>query len=200
LIEIKYCKRCDSAKTLAEFNLRTVKGEKKPFSYCKDCEKEYNNNRYSHTCSICNKDYKSGKKKATYCKDCFSRDIVHTYSILHTIDKTGENNGMYGVSRYGKDNPNYNYNLTDEQREVKRYTQEYKNWRLAVYEKDNFTCQTCNDSTGGNLEAHHLNGFNWDIANRYNVDNGITLCTTCHKDFHDAYGYGNNTKEQFISK
>ena len=31
---------------------------------------------------------------------------------------------------------------------------------------------------------------------RTDVNNGITLCKTCHKEFHDIYGYTNNTKEQ----
>lgn len=45
---------------------------------------------------------------------------------------------------------------------------------------------------------HHINGYNWDIKNRTNVDNGITLNTEVHKKFHKIYGKGNNTKEQFI--
>jgi hypothetical protein len=48
-----------------------------------------------------------------------------------------------------------------------------------------------------NIVAHHINSFNWDIENRANPDNGITLCKNCHKDFHDIYGYGDNDKKQF---
>ena len=47
------------------------------------------------------------------------------------------------------------------------------------------------------LNAHHLDGWDWNKIDRYNVDNGITLCEICHKDFHLMYGYGENTKEQF---
>ncbi len=32
---------------------------------------------------------------------------------------------------------------------------------------------------------------------RTTLTNGITLCETCHKNFHHQYGYGNNTKKQF---
>lgn len=53
------------------------------------------------------------------------------------------------------------------------------------------------EQRGGNLVAHHLNGYNWDVENRFNLDNGITLCEDCHIEFHRIYGFGNNTKKQF---
>lgn len=97
----------------------------------------------------------------------------------------------------GKDNPRYNPNLTDEERENERSIEGYAQWRIAVYERDNYTCQICNDDKGGNLNAHHLNSYKWDKANRTNVDNGITLCEECHKEYHSIFGSGENTKEEF---
>ena len=32
---------------------------------------------------------------------------------------------------------------------------EYKEWRKAIYERDNYICQKC-DQKGGNLNAHHI--------------------------------------------
>lgn len=66
----------------------------------------------------------------------------------------------------------------------------------SVMERDDYTCQVCH-SKGGDLAVHHLNGYNWDVDNRYNPDNGVTLCERCHREFHTMFGYGNNTKEQF---
>lgn len=47
------------------------------------------------------------------------------------------------------------------------------------------------------LVIHHLDS--WDINKklRYNVNNGVVLLKTIHKDFHTLYGFGNNTKLQF---
>lgn len=70
---------------------------------------------------------------------------------------------------------------------------EFKN---LVLKRDNFTCRKCGKH-GGDLAVHHLNGYNWDVANRYNPDNGVTLCVKCHRTFHNVYGQGYNTKEQF---
>ncbi|WP_373561663.1 HNH endonuclease [Bacillus sp. AFS073361] len=76
---------------------------------------------------------------------------------------------------------------------------EYRGWRKEVYEKDSYTCQHCLDKTGGNLVAHHLYSWNRYPNLRFDVNNGITLCKDCHKDFHKHYGYGDNTEEQFVT-
>lgn len=91
----------------------------------------------------------------------------------------------------------YNHNLTDEERECGRNIEGYSEWRNKVYERDNYTCQCCGDNKGGNLNAHHLNGYHWFKEGRTDVNNGVTLCDECHKNFHDIYGYNNNTEEQY---
>ena len=79
----------------------------------------------------------------------------------------------------------------------------YKNsqWRNDIFKRDNYTCQACGDSSGGNLNAHHIENFSDFEEKRYDVDNGITLCDTCHLpqyegSFHFIYGTSNNTKDQ----
>ncbi len=67
-----------------------------------------------------------------------------------------------------------------------RRTDIYKQWRKAVYSRDNFRCQVCGRK--GYLNAHHLKSF-WKYKNiRHSVDNGLTLCYWCHSKFHKKYG------------
>jgi len=81
-----------------------------------------------------------------------------------------------------------------------RHRKEYKEWRKLVYERDDYTCQCCG-SRGKKLNAHHINQFADYPELRYDVDNGITLCTKCHDfteygSFHNVYGTHNTTSEQ----
>lgn len=109
------------------------------------------------------------------------------------------------INNSGVSSHYYNKNLTDEVREKRRsrlYGVNQTNFRNSVFVRDNYSCQCCgNRSSIGNqvaLNAHHLNGYNWDEIHRFDINNGVTLCKDCHKEFHVIYGYGNNTKEQYI--
>lgn len=97
----------------------------------------------------------------------------------------------------GENNSNWNHSLTEEERKIKRRYPEYYKWRSDVYERDSYTCQCCGNNKSGSLIAHHLNSYNSDKEHRTDINNGVTVCKKCHKEFHDKYGYGNNTAEQF---
>lgn len=86
-----------------------------------------------------------------------------------------------------------------------RESNEYKNWRKRVFERDNYTCQECNKH-GGKLEAHHVKEFHkifenyislfrdiFRVDNKeklvrltkaykpfWDITNGKTLCRDCH--------------------
>jgi len=103
----------------------------------------------------------------------------------------------------GKDNPNWNPNKTDEEREYDR-TKDQKclNWSKEVKERDNFKCIVpgCNNH---DLESHHLDNWSDYPEKRYDLDNGITLCIEHHKSangysFHTIFGHNGNIQEQFI--
>lgn len=102
------------------------------------------------------------------------------------------------LKRAGENHYRYNPFLTEEERARRdMFNGELKKWRKKVFLRDNYTCNICKD-VGGRLNAHHL--YSWDVhkKERFDVDNGVTLCADCHKGFHSSFGYGKNTKEQFF--
>ena len=58
-------------------------------------------------------------------------------------------------------------------------TQEYRDWRQEVLERDNFTCQLCGSQE--RPEAHHIYKYSEYPDRRFDVDNGIVLCHWCHR-------------------
>lgn len=68
-----------------------------------------------------------------------------------------------------------------------RKSKEYKDWRKQVFDRDLYTCKKCGQ-IGGNLNAHHIKEFAKYPKLRYEVNNGITLCESCHKKIHKKKG------------
>lgn len=96
----------------------------------------------------------------------------------------------------GKNNPRYNSNLTQEDRDQIRNYPEYKEWRAKIFERDNYTCQVTK-KRGGKLEVHHFYSYDKYYCLRLVTENGITISKEIHNKFHSIYGYGNNTLEQW---
>lgn len=97
----------------------------------------------------------------------------------------------------GKNHPNWNLNKTDEEREIGRCYPEYTEFIKKVLIRDNYTCKCCGKKSEADMQVHHLDGYDWCKKKRTDETNGITLCETCHMNFHMKYSRGNNTKEQF---
>lgn len=64
-----------------------------------------------------------------------------------------------------------------------RLTTDYKEWRSAVFSRDDWTCQDCG-VRGVILRAHHVFTFAEFPEHRLSVWNGITLCVDCHRKLH----------------
>lgn len=84
----------------------------------------------------------------------------------------------------GKDSPLWKGGVTPTNRMV-RFSFEYKLWREAVFERDNYTCVWCGvKSVKGHsvvLNADHIKPFALYPELRFAIDNGRTLCIDCHK-------------------
>lgn len=60
---------------------------------------------------------------------------------------------------------------------------EYREWREAVFARDNWTCQDCGQ-IGHELHAHHIFSFADFPEYRFKIWNGTTLCLPCHAKIH----------------
>jgi hypothetical protein len=181
-------------------------------SICSECGKEFERKpgQFKYEISYCSREcyFKSLKEKKQkleriliQCGFC-GKDIhllkSQTIGKKHIYCSRECQRKGHGKHYSGINHPRYNPELTSKERlEARKYNDYYK-WRKKVYERDNYTCQSCNDDSGGNLVAHHLESYRTNENLRTSVENGITLCEKCHKLFHDNYGYGSNSKEQFI--
>lgn len=93
----------------------------------------------------------------------------------------------------GKDNPNWKGGSTPINLQI-RHSLEYKLFREAVFLRDNFTCHECNQR-GGRLNVHHIKPFSLFPELRFAIDNGVTLCFSCHTK---TDSWGNRIKNNKI--
>lgn len=72
-----------------------------------------------------------------------------------------------------------------------RHSLEYKLWREAVFERDEWTCVLCGAHNGQGktviLNADHIKPFALYPDLRFEISNGRTLCVPCHRNT-DTYG------------
>lgn len=85
--------------------------------------------------------------------------------------------------------------------QVVRRSLEYRLWRKSVFERDKYTCIFCGDNKGGNLNADHIKPFALYPELRFAINNGRTLCETCHRKT-DTFGEGTKKimKQKLLNK
>lgn len=128
------------------------------------------------------------------CDNCGRKiDVEWRRYFIYNLD------GKYYCKDCKHDNPKFIKRLKPRNKISKsRSSSDYNIFIRTVLKRDNYSCRCCGvKSKNGNLEVHHLNGYQWFIEGRTDPANGITLCVKCHDNFHTLYGKIRNTKEQF---
>ena len=68
---------------------------------------------------------------------------------------------------------------------VIRHSLEYKLWREAVFKRDGYTCVWCGIRSAKDIKVFlhpdHIKPFAYYPELRFAIDNGRTLCESCHK-------------------
>lgn len=149
--------------------------------------RETNMQKYGAPCSMQNAEVREKSKQT-----CLAKYGVESYiDFLHDNKREKSPRWKGGKIITPRNRQNYDYKL----------------WRTAVFERDDYTCQKCGrKSQAGSplvIIGHHILNWLTHESLRYDVDNGITFCEDCHRAFHRLYGFRDNTQEQideFICK
>jgi len=156
--------------------------------FCNTCDNHFNTSVAS---------YKNSKKtgcphckKITISKTQKGKDVSGETRKLLSLKAQGRKGSLKG--RFGKNHPAYKGTPN---RDFNNPSTDYYIWREAVKQRFNRTCVVTGKKS--NLVTHHLDGWNAYPQRRYDITNGVLIHKEVHKLFHDLYGYGNNTEEQF---
>lgn len=68
-----------------------------------------------------------------------------------------------------------------EKNKLIRNSLEYRLWREAVFERDDWTCRGCSRRGGVELHPDHIKPFAYFPELRFELSNGRTLCIDCHR-------------------
>lgn len=169
-----------------------------------------NKNTTIYTCEICGKNFQS-KNKDNANRFC-SRDCYNTFHKIKNKNRicpvcgksfearTSDNKYcsqecyLKYLHSYYKGEKHWNWQGGISKENDRHDSQEYKEWRKKVYEKDNYCCVKCGSKN--KLNAHHILSWKYYPELRYNVANGNTLCEKCHIEIHKKYGY--DSKEKMV--
>lgn len=172
-------------------------------------------------CEYCEKEFIGQKITTKYCsKSCFNkafftnrdgkRNSIETRKKISDAQKGTKNhnfgkkasietkqkmsNALVGI--FAKDkNPMWKGGISKENSLI-RASLKYKKWKLQVFYRDLFICQCCNSRK--RMEAHHIKSFADYPELRFNVNNGVTLCNSCHMLLHKIFKKIRETKCQIL--
>lgn len=102
-----------------------------------------------------------------------------------------------GEKQKGSNHWNWKGGISPENETI-RHSLESKLWQESVRNRDCNCCQKCGENRISKLTAHHILNFSTHKEIRFAIDNGITFCRSCHKEFHMKYGFRKNSREQVI--
>lgn len=82
----------------------------------------------------------------------------------------------------------------------KRYNEYYDKWIKEVKDRDEWKCKHCGSEN--KIHAHHIIPWKNDESKRFDIDNGICLCCSCHAKLegfqkgHKAWAKGRKFTEE----
>ena len=162
-------------------------------------------------CPICGREFyrSASRKSAKYCsRRCAYRGLIRGaplrcaicgkeyYRPPSQIKWRGSNYCSYACkgkamsfTQRGSNSPSWKGGVSTENH-LLRASKRWKEWREAIFRRDNYICQDCGVRSGNGkavfLVPHHIKSFAQYPELRFEVSNGITVCEQCHKKRHYA--------------
>lgn len=96
----------------------------------------------------------------------------------------------------GQRHPNWNPELSEEERYQRRSAELDVIWAKRVKELAGFRCDI-SGSLQGPFSSHHLYSYADNRDKRVELSNGVCIRRDLHLEFHKKYGFGNNTPQQY---
>ena len=155
--------------------------------------------------------YEKGHKQSNTGRTHFKEGIKHTdeWKEIMKIKMKGNTNGFKkghitwnkGLKDYmaGNKNSMWKGGVTSVNNKIRK-TKEYKGWAISVYKRDYYICQDCGIKCRANdIIAHHIKSFADYPELRFKINNGITLCRSCHKKIHKEIGINTQFKKGCVA-
>lgn len=145
--------------------------------------------------------YKNAKH--TGCPECKKRKAseIHTGKVTReeTKRKMGEKASQRPGSLTGKTGSQHPRFKGGNARDLQNPSNADYAWKTAVRKRCNYTSVITKEKYQPRQRyvCHHLNSFDVYEDQRYLPENGVFLKREIHKQFHEVYGFGNNTEAQF---
>ncbi len=150
---------------------------------CENCQIEFNKpkshiERAKHI--YCSKVCHNLAQKHVISKKCIICDTLFECRPSETHKyKTCEKPECRLANKTGRNNPNWRHGQTSERKRDMSCVR-YKEWRKAVFQRDNYKCVLC-DIKPKMVNADHILPWAYFPEHRYDISNGRTLCLDCHK-------------------
>lgn len=106
------------------------------------------------------------------------KGVPHTKEWNENLSKAHKGR-IYHEPKRGSEHPFWKGGISNKNNNIRKSTK-YKLWRTKVFKRDNYTCVFCK-KRGGTLNADHIKPFALFPKLRFIINNGRTLCISCHK-------------------
>lgn len=125
-----------------------------------------------------------GKEKTLTHRNNLSKALKTSPEAKKTQFKKGKDNPAFGRNQTGAANNNWKGGATNKNQKLRNDPQ-YKIWRQTCMERDHYQCTEC--GAKGYLQVHHIKTISESPELIWVVENGKTVCVSCHEKIHGRF-------------